>query len=932
MGYISGVFLGFSLNKRFTFKEESQEQNVEIRKYFIVYAASLLIGLWLLWTLVYLGINTPLAYLLVMCLTTATNYLGSNYFVFNSAEYMKKVDFLIYKFRYLITYIIIGLGSIFLEVFLIELLKKNSSNIYPITVIGFVAGVIFSFILNAKLNFDVPKNQNLKMFNLFLSISIFAFLLNLGLIKIIFQGLGFGDYSTTRFMSAAVVFGISYSLHRRVTFKGVKKVGIAVYLSGKEDVAAIKNKVLHYPDFIHIDLVDSTFNPNAGRIDLSKGEEARKHWPRLKKMTHIMSKNPSAWIKKVAHFSDYIIVHSEIDENIKESLNEIKGLGKKRGLSILYSTPLESIRGYMKNIDLLQILSVPKPGGSEQHMEKIAIDKLDKLNKIKKSCNFELCFDGGIKLTNIHKINADYIVSASAVLKAKNVVNAIYAIKTNGRYYYSKDKDLKVFIKNEILGILGRVDYIVSGTIVGSFAEKESTEGIGDIDIVVIIDKLTKERFEGLLREFQKLKRVIEVDFDMRVVINPTLGPLKFNKQGNVVLHLMVYDVKGHVLHCKKSPFTCLDWQKSKIYVKKHMADIYKVHLLKPRDFFDSRRGITDYMKDVESGQLSYREYEFQDDEVIERVKSKKMDSKDMFEFAYHIMRFVMSNFLKLYYQDNDSRKLKEIVEMYFSLLKNRRDAHINFFAKIKKYKDSNKFPEWDSSAEERLQSFLKDFEDEFRDLFFNTSKMLYFIRHQKTQSNKGKENIFLGQKSNLSILPIKNDVIKNLFFGIQIDKIFSSPLIRCIQTANKIKDARGLRELIIEDDLKEINYGLLDGKDAVFMEKEFPDLIQDWREGKDPRFPDGENTKDVSNRVLQGVQRILNDYSFRSGLVCTHNVVMRCIIGSTYRVPLDKWHLLRINHLDPYEFIGVGDKIYSNITREQEGYIFGDLFGGGHD
>jgi len=85
-GYILGVFLGFLLNKRFTFESTSKRYDFEFFKYILVYGISLFIGLGFLRLLVSLGISVLLANAFTIALTTTTNFLGSRFFVFERKD------------------------------------------------------------------------------------------------------------------------------------------------------------------------------------------------------------------------------------------------------------------------------------------------------------------------------------------------------------------------------------------------------------------------------------------------------------------------------------------------------------------------------------------------------------------------------------------------------------------------------------------------------------------------------------------------------------------------------------------------------------------------------------------------------------------------------------------------------------------------------
>ena len=113
----------------------------------------------------FLGIHVLLANLFVIGLTTITNFLGCKYLVFSAWGAHKKLDFLLYRYKYLIRYVFIGLGSIVIETIIITILRSFNqttliSNISIIT--GFIIGLLFSYLLNSKINFYVPKERNLR--------------------------------------------------------------------------------------------------------------------------------------------------------------------------------------------------------------------------------------------------------------------------------------------------------------------------------------------------------------------------------------------------------------------------------------------------------------------------------------------------------------------------------------------------------------------------------------------------------------------------------------------------------------------------------------------------------------------------------------------------------------------------------------------------
>ena len=107
----------------------------------------------------------------------------------------------------------------------------------------------------------------------------------------------------------------------------------------------------------------------------------------------------------------------------------------------------------------------------------------------------------------------------------------------------SKSRKIKEDIKNSIIKVVEDKQYIISTTIVGSFMDSTGLDGISDIDIVIIVEKLTKNIFDEINSSFQRIKSSeIGLD-DYDILINNTFGPLKFDTEKNIVFHLMVYDI-----------------------------------------------------------------------------------------------------------------------------------------------------------------------------------------------------------------------------------------------------------------------------------------------------------------------------------------------------------------------------------------------------
>ena len=76
-----------------------------------------------------------------------------------------------------------------------------------------------------------------------------------------------------------------------------------------------------------------------------------------------------------------------------------------------------------------------------------------------------------------------------------------------------------------------------------------------------------------------------------------------------------------------------------------------------------------------------------------------------------------------------------------------------------------------------------------------------------------------------------------------------------------------------------------------------FPELFAAWERGEDPPFPGGgENTAAVLRRLEEfAAERIAP--SAESSAICTHNVVIRCLLGKGLAIPQSLWYLLEVPH-----------------------------------
>ncbi|HBE67566.1 MAG TPA: hypothetical protein DDW52_05390 [Planctomycetaceae bacterium] len=343
-----------------------------------------------------------------------------------------KAALFFYRYRYLVGFTVFGGMSVLLELYLRSSVIPDSIPDFARTLIAFLSGLVFSYLLNATFNFRVPYRYFLSTFVRFAAVSVASFALNLGFIYLLKESLDV-SYAASRLVSSGLLFSIAYVVHRRLTFDLDRNFGIAVYAAPEEYVRRVFLKVGRNTDHIHIDLVDSTFNP-AARVDLRKIKRAREFWPDSPFALHLMTRRPDHWLEKTLPDVDWILFSLASDCNLTELIARCHLAGKKAGVVWHLSDPLSDLYEQLNHVDFVMVLGIAKPGFSGQTVAPEALDVIQMLERVKHRYGFELMFDGSVNSRTILDIPAKYIVAASSVLKAHKPAKMIYTLKTGARH------------------------------------------------------------------------------------------------------------------------------------------------------------------------------------------------------------------------------------------------------------------------------------------------------------------------------------------------------------------------------------------------------------------------------------------------------------------------------------------------------------------
>jgi ribulose-phosphate 3-epimerase len=171
-------------------------------------------------------------------------------------------------------------------------------------------------------------------------------------------------------------------------------------------------------DWIHVDVMDGHFVPN-----ISIGPDVVKALrPHTKKLfdVHLMIAPCDPYLEAFAKAgSDIITVHVEAGPHIHRSLQAIRALGKKAGVTLNPGTPESTLEHVIDLVDLILVMSV-NPGFGGQAFIPAAAEKVSRLRALAGGRPIDIEVDGGITPDTaplVTRAGANVLVAGSAVFK-----------------------------------------------------------------------------------------------------------------------------------------------------------------------------------------------------------------------------------------------------------------------------------------------------------------------------------------------------------------------------------------------------------------------------------------------------------------------------------------------------------------------------------
>ncbi len=199
---------------------------------------------------------------------------------------------------------------------------------------------------------------------------------------------------------------------------------------------AVSEIALSGAEWVHLDVMDGAFVPN-----LTFGPKAVADLrPRSNLVfdVHLMTQDPDKLIPAFAEAgADWITFHLEASIHAHRTIQVIKALGKRAGISIVPSTPVSMLDELLGVVDLVLVMAV-NPGFGGQALIPSCVEKIRRLDELRRERGYGylISVDGGINRTTVESVRSagvDVLVAGSAFFGASDKADEVHALRGDGK-------------------------------------------------------------------------------------------------------------------------------------------------------------------------------------------------------------------------------------------------------------------------------------------------------------------------------------------------------------------------------------------------------------------------------------------------------------------------------------------------------------------
>ncbi len=168
----------------------------------------------------------------------------------------------------------------------------------------------------------------------------------------------------------------------------------------------------------------------------------------------------------------------------------------------------------------------------------------------------------------------------------------------------------------------------------------------------------------------------------------------------------------------------------------------------------------------------------------------------------------------------------------------------------------------------------------------------IYLIRHAESEANK--ENVFQGSGLSTNLTPLGRSqaaLLGRHVKGLDIEKLYSSPLHRAFQTASI---AFGTESVKVVDDMRERSFGKLEGMGIDAVRKKYPELMKSYENSGSLPGVGAESKKALQERAWKALDMIIRGNTGSTIAVVAHGALIQSLLARVLGMPLANMRKIR--------------------------------------